>query len=85
MSADRARETMNGSRIKVARELRMLDRWELATALGVTVPVLVAAETNQKPLDRKHIDLLCFTLDFPPKWFYLDDLPELPLGSLAWH
>jgi ribosome-binding protein aMBF1 (putative translation factor) len=76
---------INGKRVRLAREYRGLSRWDLATQLGVSVPVITKAESLRREFPRELFDQLVFVLHFPPAWFWQDDPPELPPTSLDWH
>ncbi len=80
-------QTINGDRIKQAREIKGLTQAELAERIGNKSQSTIAhLESNNKQLifqpSEEIIEAIAFQTGFPVPFFYQESGPEFPLGSL---
>ena len=80
--------SVNGDRIKQAREIKGLTQAELADRVGVSQPAIAQLEQTQPgpafiPSDDL-IESISFALGFPVSFFKRESGPEFPLGSLLY-
>jgi Zn-dependent peptidase ImmA (M78 family)/DNA-binding XRE family transcriptional regulator len=78
--------TINGDRLKQAREIRGFTQAELAERVGVTQSTIAQLESNNKQLilqpSERIIEAIAFQTGFSVAYFYQESPPEFPLGSL---
>jgi Zn-dependent peptidase ImmA (M78 family)/DNA-binding XRE family transcriptional regulator len=79
-------QTVNGDRLKQAREISGFTQSELAERIGVTQSTIAQLESNNKQLilqpSERIIEAIAFQTGFSVPFFYQDSPPEFPLGSL---
>jgi Zn-dependent peptidase ImmA (M78 family)/DNA-binding XRE family transcriptional regulator len=79
-------QTINGDRLKQAREIRGFTQAELAERVGVTQSTIAQLESNNKQLilqpSERIIEAIAFQTGFSVAFFYQESPPEFPLGSL---
>jgi Zn-dependent peptidase ImmA (M78 family)/transcriptional regulator with XRE-family HTH domain len=79
-------QTINGDRLKQAREIRGFTQAELAERIGVSQSTIAQLESNNKQLilqpSERIIEAIAFQTGFSVPFFYQDSPPEFPLGSL---
>lgn len=81
-------KTINGDRIKQAREIAGLTQTELAEKLGVSQPAIAQLEQSAPspgftPSDSL-LESIAFQLGFPVSYFKRELAPDFPLGSLLY-
>src|SRR5262245_32578030 len=81
-------KTINGDRIKQAREISGYTQEELADKVGVSQPAIAQLEQVAPgrafvPSDSL-IEAIAFKLGFPVSYFRRGAAPEFPLGSLLY-
>ncbi|MCA1576044.1 MAG: XRE family transcriptional regulator [Acidobacteria bacterium] len=81
-------KTINGDRIKQAREIAGLTQEQLGTSIGKSQSTIAHLERNSKQLllqpSEGVIEAIAFETGFPVAFFYQDSGPEFPLGSLLY-
>lgn len=79
-------QTINGDRLKQAREIRGFTQAELAERIGVNQSTIAQLESNNKQLilhpSERIIEAIAFQTGFSVPFFYQESPPEFPLGSL---
>jgi Zn-dependent peptidase ImmA (M78 family)/DNA-binding XRE family transcriptional regulator len=80
--------SINGDRVRQAREIRKLTQAELAERIGVTQPTIAYIErTISQQLfepSAEIMEAIALQTGFPLQFFRQDSGPELPLGSLLY-
>jgi Zn-dependent peptidase ImmA (M78 family)/transcriptional regulator with XRE-family HTH domain len=76
------RSPVNGRRVRQARELAGLTQSALADALGVDQTMIAHIERGTKQPSAELLDGLSTELHFPPGFFWQQNSPEFPKGSL---
>lgn len=74
--------SINGDRIKQAREIRGLTQTDLATAVGVDQSYISWIELGAREPSDVLVNKIAIATQFPPSFFRRDPGPEFPLGSL---
>src|SRR2546421_588841 len=79
-------QTLNGDRIKQAREIKGLTQAELAHKIGKAQSTIAHLESNSKQLilqpSEEIVEAIAFQTGFSVPFFYQESAPEFPLGSL---
>lgn len=75
-------DTVNGRRVRQARELRALTQGALADALGVDQTMIAHIERGTKMPGPDLLDGLADELQLPVSFFRQSDPPQFPKGSL---
>ena len=75
--------TVNGDRIRQAREIRGLTQAELAESIGVNQSTVARLEANaiESP-EEVHLQAIALRTGFPSSFFRQPTSPDFPLGSL---
>ncbi len=80
--------TINGDRVKQAREIKGLTQEELGIRIGKSQSTIAHLERNSKQLllqpSEGVIEAIAFETGFPVGFFYQESGPEFPLGSLLY-
>jgi len=74
--------TINGERVKQAREIRGLTQAELARLVGVNQSNIARVESGTLAASETLASTIALHTDFPRLFFEQDSGPEFPLGSL---
>lgn len=74
------RGLLNGERVKMARELRGMERYTLARKIGIPAKELAKREHDWHFWDEEEKVALVQALDFPLPFFMQDD--PLPIGPV---
>src|ERR1043166_1399246 len=74
--------SVNGLRVKQARELKKLTQTELAEKLGIAQSTIAKMETNVREWPDEMVETLAFQTGFPVSFFQQGLGPEFPMGSL---
>ena len=82
------KRTVNGDRVKQAREIKGLTQEELGIKIGKSQSTIAHLERNSKQLllqpSEGVIEAIAFETGFPVGFFYQESGPEFPLGSLLY-
>src|ERR1051325_2667629 len=82
------KRTVNGDRVKQAREIKGLTQEELGIKIGKSQSTIAHLERNSKQLLLQPsvgvIEAIAFETGFPVGFFYQESGPEFPLGSLLY-
>lgn len=73
---------VNGNRIRQARELRAFTQHDLASHIGVNQSLIAQIEAGYKQPSQAVLESIAFRTGFPVQFFFQNDGPEFPLGSL---
>lgn len=79
---------INGNRIRQAREIKGFTQADLAVKVGVSQATIAHLESDSKQLmfdlSESVVEAIAFQTGFPLRFFYQDNAPEFPLGSLLY-
>lgn len=74
--------SVNGQRVKQARELRKLTQTDLARNVGVSQSAIAKMEMSVRECEPALIEAIAFQTGYPVSFFQQGLAPEFPLGSL---
>lgn len=74
--------SVNGLRVKQARELKKLTQTELADKVGIAQSTIAKMESNVREWPDEIVEALAFQTGFPMSFFQQGLGPEFPMGSL---
>lgn len=79
---ERILSMINGSRIRLIRELKGMTQADLASHVGVTQSAIAQAESGTSTISEELAAKIAFKTGFPLSFFKQEDTSEFPLGSL---
>lgn len=74
--------SVNGLRVKQARELKKLTQTQLAKNVGIAQSTIAKMEVNVREWPNEIVEAIAFQTGFPVSFFQQGLGPEFPMGSL---